>query len=115
MIKDGLMDAFNGYHMGITAENLAEQYQITRESQDEFACRQPEQGEAARRARAASTTRSRRHHQGPQGRHRGRARRIHPRRRQVASLAGLRPPSRRTARSPPATPPASTTAPPRSC
>src|SRR3954464_13032847 len=37
MIKDGLMDAFNNYHMGITAENLAERYQITRDAQDEFA------------------------------------------------------------------------------
>jgi acetyl-CoA C-acetyltransferase len=37
MIKDGLTDVFNGYHMGITAENLAEQYQITREDQDAFA------------------------------------------------------------------------------
>jgi acetyl-CoA C-acetyltransferase len=37
MIKDGLTDAFNGYHMGITAENLAEKYQITRDEQDAFA------------------------------------------------------------------------------
>lgn len=37
MIHDGLMDAFNHYHMGITAENLAEQYAITREQMDEFA------------------------------------------------------------------------------
>jgi acetyl-CoA C-acetyltransferase len=37
MIKDGLTDAFNGYHMGITAENLAEKYQITRDDQDAFA------------------------------------------------------------------------------
>ena len=37
MIKDGLTDAFNGYHMGITAENLAEQYQVTRDEQDAFA------------------------------------------------------------------------------
>ena len=37
MIKDGLWDAFNGYHMGITAENVAEKYQITREEQDKFA------------------------------------------------------------------------------
>ena len=37
MIKDGLWDAFNGYHMGITAENVAEQWQITREAQDAFA------------------------------------------------------------------------------
>src|SRR4051812_34205353 len=37
MIKDGLTDAFNGYHMGITAENLAEKYQVTRDDQDAFA------------------------------------------------------------------------------
>jgi acetyl-CoA C-acetyltransferase len=37
MIKDGLWDAFNGYHMGVTAENVAQQYQITRAEQDEFA------------------------------------------------------------------------------
>jgi acetyl-CoA C-acetyltransferase len=37
MIKDGLWDAFNGYHMGSTAENVAEKFQITREQQDEFA------------------------------------------------------------------------------
>jgi len=49
MIKDGLMDAFNGYHMGITAENLAEQYQITRADQDEFATASQNKAEAARR------------------------------------------------------------------
>ena len=37
MIKDGLWDAFNGYHMGITAENVAEKFQITRKEQDKFA------------------------------------------------------------------------------
>jgi acetyl-CoA C-acetyltransferase len=37
MIKDGLMDAFNGYHMGNTAENVAKEWQITREQQDQFA------------------------------------------------------------------------------
>src|SRR4051794_32349772 len=37
MIKDGLWDAFNGYHMGTTAENVAQKYQITRGQQDEFA------------------------------------------------------------------------------
>ena len=37
MIKDGLLDAFNGYHMGITAENVAKKWQISREQQDEFA------------------------------------------------------------------------------
>ena len=48
MIKDGLMDVFNGYHMGMTAENLAEQYQITRGEQDEFAVRSQNLAEAAR-------------------------------------------------------------------
>ncbi len=37
MIKDGLWDAFNGYHMGITAENVAQQFQVTRKDQDKFA------------------------------------------------------------------------------
>ena len=37
MIKDGLWDAFHGYHMGITAENVAEKFQITRDEQDKFA------------------------------------------------------------------------------
>ena len=39
MIKDGLWDAFHGYHMGVTAENVAEKFQITREEQDKFALR----------------------------------------------------------------------------
>ena len=42
MIKDGLWDAFNGYHMGVTAENVAEKFQITREAQDKFALRSQE-------------------------------------------------------------------------
>lgn len=50
MIKDGLTDVFNGYHMGITAENLAEQYQVTRGEQDEFAVRSQNLAEAARTA-----------------------------------------------------------------
>ena len=50
MIKDGLTDVFNGYHMGITAENLAEQYQITRAEQDAFAVRSQNLAEAARSA-----------------------------------------------------------------
>ena len=49
MIKDGLTDVFNNYHMGITAENLAEQYQITREEQDRFATGSQNKAEAARR------------------------------------------------------------------
>jgi acetyl-CoA C-acetyltransferase len=48
MISDGLTDAFNNYHMGITAENLAEQYQVTREMQDVFATRSQNLAEAAR-------------------------------------------------------------------
>ena len=42
MIKDGLWDAFHGYHMGITAENVAEKFQITREEQDKFAFKSQE-------------------------------------------------------------------------
>ena len=48
MIKDGLTDVFNGYHMGITAENLAEQYQLTRGEQDEFAVASQNKAEKAR-------------------------------------------------------------------
>ena len=44
MIKDGLWDAFNGYHMGTTAENVAEQWQITRDDQGRLRRRQPGQG-----------------------------------------------------------------------
>jgi acetyl-CoA C-acetyltransferase len=50
MIKDGLTDVFNGYHMGITAENLAEQYQVTRGEQDAFAVASQNKAEAARAA-----------------------------------------------------------------
>ena len=50
MIKDGLWDAFNGYHMGNTAENVAKQYQITREQQDEFAVASQNKAEAAQKA-----------------------------------------------------------------
>ncbi len=50
MIKDGLWDAFNGYHMGITAENVAKQWQITREQQDEFAVASQQKAEAAQKA-----------------------------------------------------------------
>lgn len=47
MIKDGLWDAFNGYHMGTTAENVAREYQITREEQDAFAVASQNKAEAA--------------------------------------------------------------------
>ena len=47
MIKDGLWDAFNGYHMGNTAENVAKQWQITRQQQDDFAASSQQKAEAA--------------------------------------------------------------------
>jgi acetyl-CoA C-acetyltransferase len=50
MIKDGLWDAFNGYHMGMTAENVAKQFQITREEQDKFAVASQNKAEAAQKA-----------------------------------------------------------------
>ena len=50
MIKDGLWDAFNGYHMGTTAENVAKKWQITRAQQDEFAVKSQNKAEAAMKA-----------------------------------------------------------------
>ena len=50
MIKDGLWDAFNGYHMGTTAENVAKQWQITRQQQDEFAVASQNKAEVAQKA-----------------------------------------------------------------
>ncbi|CAA9505759.1 MAG: Acetyl-CoA acetyltransferase [uncultured Sphingomonadaceae bacterium] len=48
MISDGLTDVFNGYHMGVTAENLAERYQVTRDAQDAFAAASQNKAERAR-------------------------------------------------------------------
>jgi acetyl-CoA C-acetyltransferase len=50
MIKDGLWDAFNGYHMGTTAENVAQRWQITRDQQDELAARSQARAEAAQKS-----------------------------------------------------------------
>jgi acetyl-CoA C-acetyltransferase len=50
MIKDGLLDAFHGYHMGVTAENVAQRWQITREMQDKFAVASQNKAEAARKS-----------------------------------------------------------------
>jgi acetyl-CoA C-acetyltransferase len=50
MIKDGLWDAFNGYHMGNTAENVARKWQITRDQQDQFAAASQQKAEAAQKA-----------------------------------------------------------------
>ena len=59
MIKDGLWDAFNGYHMGNTAENVARQWQITRQQQDEFAVARRTRPRRRRRPES-SRTKSRR-------------------------------------------------------
>jgi acetyl-CoA C-acetyltransferase len=50
MINDGLWDVFNNYHMGVTAENVAKQYGITREEQDKFAAASQQKAEAAQKA-----------------------------------------------------------------
>jgi acetyl-CoA C-acetyltransferase len=50
MLKDGLFDAFHGYHMGTTAENIATKWQITRDEQDAFACASQNKAEAAQKA-----------------------------------------------------------------
>ena len=50
MIKDGLWDAFHGHHMGTTAENVAQKFQITREEQDKFAVASQNKAEAAQKA-----------------------------------------------------------------
>jgi len=50
MLKDGLWDAFHGYHMGNTAENVAQKWQITREEQDKFAMASQNKAEAAQKA-----------------------------------------------------------------
>jgi acetyl-CoA C-acetyltransferase len=50
MLKDGLWDAFHGYHMGITAENVAQKYQITRDAQDEFAVASQNKASAAQKS-----------------------------------------------------------------
>ena len=56
MLKDGLWDAFNGYHMGNTAENVARQWQITRDEQDKFAVASQNKAEAAKRLMAEAAT-----------------------------------------------------------
>ncbi len=55
MLKDGLWDAFNDYHMGITAENVAKQFEISRQQQDEFAAQSQSRTEAAQKAGLFST------------------------------------------------------------
>lgn len=50
MMKDGLTDAFHGYHMGITAENIVQQKSISREAQDQFAALSQNKAEAAQKS-----------------------------------------------------------------
>ena len=50
MLRDGLLDVFNGYHMGVTAENIAEKWQLTRAAQDEFAAASQSKAEAAQKS-----------------------------------------------------------------
>ena len=112
MIKDGLWDAFNGYHMGTTAENVATKYQITRAQQDEFATASQNKAEAAQKAGKFKDEIVAGDHQGPQGRHRGRHRRVPEGRRDGRrDRASCARPSPRTARSRPRTRRASMTAP----
>ena len=99
MIKDGLWDAFNGYHMGNTAENVAQKWQITREQQDAFAAASQQKAEAAQKAGRFKDEIVPVTIATPQGRCRRRYRRVsqarHDRRDAGASCA---PPSTRTAR-----------------
>ena len=68
MIKDGLWDAFNGYHMGVTAENVAKEYQITRDQQDAFAVASQHKASAAQKAGKFKGRNSACHRGYPQGR-----------------------------------------------
>ena len=115
MLNDGLTDAFHGYHMGMTAENIAAKWQITREEQDEFAVASQNKAEAAQKAGkfkdeivpfTISTKKGDIVVDSDEY-----IRTASPRRR----LPSCARPSPRTARSPPATPRASTTAPPPWC
>ena len=74
MIKDGLWDAFNGYHMGNTAENVARQWQITRAQQDEFAVASQNKAEAAQKRRTLQGRDRAGNRQDAQGRRGGRRR-----------------------------------------
>jgi acetyl-CoA C-acetyltransferase len=59
MIKDGLWDVFNGYHMGKTAENVAQRWQVTREQQDQLALRSQMRAEGRKRTAGSRTSSSR--------------------------------------------------------
>ena len=78
MIKDGLWDAFNGYHMGQTAENVAQAFQLTREQQDQFATRSQNKAEAARKEGRFKDEIVPGDDPRQEGRHHRRHRRVHP-------------------------------------
>ena len=115
MIKDGLTDVFNNYHMGITAENLAEQYQVTRDDQDAFATASQNKASKARAEGrfkdeiAPVTVKTRKGETVVDATNISAT--ASSGRRSAASSRR----SRRTAASPPAMPRGSTTAPPLSC
>ena len=99
MIKDGLWDAFNGYHMGTTAENVAREFQITRQQQDEFAVASQNKAEAAQKAGRFKDEIVPFTDQDAEGRDRRRSGRIHPRPApRWSRSASCARPSRRTAR-----------------
>ena len=85
MIKDGLWDAFNGYHMGQTAENIAEKFQISRADQDAFALASQHKAEAAQKRGPFRRGDRPGRDPGPQGRRHRRQGRIHPSRRDPGS------------------------------
>ena len=81
MIKDGLWDAFNGYHMGNTAENVARQWQLTRRRAGRLRRRLAEQGRGRAEGRPVQGRDRSLHRQDAQGRRGGRCGRVHPARR----------------------------------
>ena len=89
MIKDGLWDAFNGYHMGQTAENIAKQWQITREEQDAFAVDLAEPRRGGQESRTLQCRDRPGDHQAAQGRGDLGAGRIYPRRRHQGGDGGV--------------------------
>jgi acetyl-CoA C-acetyltransferase len=91
MMHDALTDAFYNYLMGNTAENVAKQWQLSRDEQDEFRRQLAEQGGSRAEGRQVQGRDRRGHHQGPQGRYGRRGRRVHQARRDVEGISKLRP------------------------
>jgi hypothetical protein len=92
MITDGLWDVYNQYHMGITAENVAKKYGISRDSAGRPGAGQPAKGRRGAGSRASSSTKSCREHRAEEGRpHRLRGRRVHQQEDQRRSPGRLAP------------------------